>query len=265
MCTTVISVDPQSDVPVLLVGVRDEFADRAWLRPARHWPEHPELFGGVDLLAGGTWLAVRPDVPRVACVLNGHGEGAPEVGRLTRGALPLRLAADGELGELEAQRYDPFHLVCATPDSVRLWSWNSRTLTERVLGAGLHVIVNSGLEGSDDHEGPGDEQMQARIDYFRPLLEGASRPGPRVGVGFGDGDGESRDVEVERAWGAWFSLVSGAGLDPADERALVLRRTIDERQWGTSSLSLLALTRTAARYDFCGNPADSDPTWSRVL
>ena len=65
MCTTVISVDPQSDVPVLLVGVRDEFADRAWLPPARHWPEHPELVGGVDLLAGGTWLAVRPDVPRV--------------------------------------------------------------------------------------------------------------------------------------------------------------------------------------------------------
>jgi hypothetical protein len=146
-----------------------------------------------------------------------------------------------------------------------LWSWNSRTLAERVLGAGLHVIVNSGLEGSDDHEGPGDEQMQARIGYFRPLLEKVSRPGPRVGDGDGGEDGESWDGEVERAWGAWFSLVSGAGLDPADERALVLRRTVEERQWGTSSLSLVALSRTGARYDFCGNPADSNPTWSRIL
>lgn len=266
MCTTVISVDPHSDVPVLLVGVRDEFSDRPWLPPARHWPERPELVGGVDLQAGGTWLAVRPDVPRVACVLNGHGEAAPEAGRLTRGELPLRLAADGEFGGLEAERYDPFHLVCATPDAVRLWSWNGRTLTERTLGSGLHVVVNSGLEGADDHEGPGDEQMRARIDYFRPLLEKAPRPEPSAGDGADDRravDG-TRDVGVEHAWGAWLPLVSGAGLDPADERALVLRRTIETRQWGTSSLSLVALARTGARYDFCGNPADANPTWSDI-
>src|SRR5207302_1817678 len=94
VCTTVISIDPHSDVPVLLVGVRDEFFDRPWLPPGRHWPDHPELVGGEDLQARGTWLAVQPEVPRVACVLNGHGEAAPEDRRLTRGVLPLRLAAE---------------------------------------------------------------------------------------------------------------------------------------------------------------------------
>src|SRR5436305_8441788 len=58
VCTTVVSIDPHSDVPVLLLGVRDEFSDRPWLPPDRHWPEYPELFGGRDLQAGGTWLAV---------------------------------------------------------------------------------------------------------------------------------------------------------------------------------------------------------------
>ena len=255
MCTTVVSIDPHSAVPVLLVGVRDEFADRPWLPPDRHWPDHPELVGGQDLQARGTWLAVQPEAPRVACVLNAHGEAASDARRLTRGELPLRLAADGQPSDFDPARYDPFHLVCAAPDATRLWSWNGHTLTERALGSGLHVIVNSGLEGDDDHDGPGDEQMRARIDYFRPLLEKAPRPEPRV-------NGED---DAERAWGAWLPLVGGAGLDPADERALVLRRIIDERQWGTSSLSLVALTRTAARYDFCGNPADPNPTWSRVL
>jgi hypothetical protein len=241
---------------VLLVGVRDEFLDRPWLPPARRWPRRPQLVGGQDLQALGTWLAVNPGVPRVACVLNAHGEPAADARRLTRGELPLRFAADGEAGDLDITRYDPFHLVWATPESVRLWSWNGATLDERPLHTGLHIIVNSGLEGADDSAGPGVAQMRARIEHFRPLLEKAPRPEPEPGSGAGD---------VESAWGEWLPLVGGAGLDFADARALVLRRSIDEKQWGTSSLSLVALTRTAARYDFCGNPGEAHPIWSRVL
>lgn len=252
MCTTVVGIDPHSPVPVLLVGVRDEFSDRPWRAPGRHWPEHPALVGGQDLQASGTWLAVNPAARRVACVLNAHGETPPESRRLTRGRLPLRLAADGELGGFDPTRYEPFHLVCAAPGSTRLWSWNGRTLDERALDAGLHIIVNTGLEGTDGAEGPGPAQMRARIDYFRPLLEKALRPEPQEGA-------------TGAAWGEWLPLVTGAGLDPMDPRALVLRRTIDERPWGTSSVSLVALGPAAVRYDFCANPQDARPTWSHIL
>src|ERR1700737_3791330 len=112
MCTTVVSIDPYSPVPVLMVGVRDEFLERPWLPPDRHWPRHPQLVGGQDLQALGTWLAVHPQAPRVACVLNGHGEVAGDSRRLTRGWLPLLLAGEGNLGDLDPTRYDPFHLVC---------------------------------------------------------------------------------------------------------------------------------------------------------
>lgn len=254
MCTTVVSVDPHSPVPMLVVGVRDEFLDRPWLPPGRHWPERPQLVGGQDLQALGTWLAVRPGpgAPRVACVLNGHGEPAEDSRRRTRGELPLLLAGDGEPGDLDPTRYDPFHLVRATPESAHLWSWNGRALVEHSLDAGLHVIVNSGLEGVADHDGPGDEQMLARIDYFRPLLDKASRPEPSDGA-------------TAAVWGEWLSLAAGTGLDPGDDRALVVRRTIDDDRWGTSSLSLVALTRNGVRYDFCANPVDAHPIWSRVL
>ncbi|MEU2632929.1 NRDE family protein, partial [Kitasatospora sp. NPDC007106] len=60
MCTVFVSFDPGSPVPVVVLAARDEYADRAWLPPARHWPDRPRLLGGLDLLAGGTWLAVDP-------------------------------------------------------------------------------------------------------------------------------------------------------------------------------------------------------------
>ena len=254
MCTTVVSIDPYSAVPVLMAGVRDEFLDRPWLPPGRHWPGHPQLVGGQDLQAAGTWLAVNPQLPRAVCVLNGRGEMAADSRRLTRGGLPLRVAEDGGLGDLDPTRYDPFHLVSVTPESAVLWSWDGSTLAERPLEAGLHFIVNSGLEGGADRadrdDSPG-AQMRARIDHVRPLFEKAARPEP--------GDGAAA------AWGEWLSLVCGAGIDPGDARALVLRRAIGDRPWGTSSVSLVALTRTSARYDFCANPADAHPTWSQVL
>src|SRR5690349_19415477 len=105
MCTAVVSIEPGSPFPVLLAGIRDEFHDRPWTPPARHWPDRPELIGGQDLLAGGTWLAAHPGVPRVGCVLNGRGVHAPEAKRQSRGDLPLRYAADGALDGLEYERY----------------------------------------------------------------------------------------------------------------------------------------------------------------
>lgn len=252
MCTAILSIDPNSPVPALLVGVRDEFLDRPWRAPGRYWPRWPHLVGGKDLEAGGTWLAVHPAVPRVATVLNGHGGAAGQSRRLSRGRLPLLLAEDGELGDIDPTRYDPFHLLCATPDAARMWSWNGEKLAERTLGPGLHIIVNSGLEAADEDEHPGAEAMRARVAYLRPLLQGAHRPEPRSGAARG-------------AWGAWFPHALGGGLDTGDPRALVVRGMAGERRWGTSSVSLVALARDGARYDFCPDPVATPALWSPIL
>ena len=60
MCTVAVSLEPGDPVPLLLLGIRDEFTGRPWRPPARHWPGSP-LIGGIDEQAGGTWLAVHPD------------------------------------------------------------------------------------------------------------------------------------------------------------------------------------------------------------
>ncbi|MBO2449881.1 NRDE family protein [Actinomadura barringtoniae] len=271
MCTAIVSVDPSSPVPVLLVGVRDEFVARSWDPPARHWPDRPRLVGGRDQRAGGTWLAVDPDVPRAATVLNGRGRMAPEAGRLSRGELPLRVAADGKPGDLDLPRFDPFHLIGAEavlplgadpqtpgapPDrayAVRMWSWDGEEMVERSLGPGLHLVVNRGLEGGgpsgDDTE---DAHMSRRIEHFRPRLAAAARPEPRPGG-------------TVTGWGEWLPLIEGDGLPRTDKRALLpLIDLGGGRVWGTTSVSLVALARNGIGYEFSPSPGDPG-AWTTIL
>jgi uncharacterized protein with NRDE domain len=237
MCTAIVGYAPGAPVPVLLAGVRDELVDRPWLPPARHWPDRPALVGGLDERAGGTWLAVDASAPRVACVLNGHGASIPEEGRRSRGELPLRLAATGTF-DADPGRFEPFHLIGAVPDAVTLWSWDGARLTERKLEPGLHIVVNSGLaepgaQGGDDH-------MSARVAHFRPRFEAALR---------------------DRA--AWLRVLDGDGLDPAEDRALIVRRDLgDGRTWGTTSVTLVALG-SGVGYDFSAAPGHHD-AWHPV-
>lgn len=258
MCTAILSIEPGA--PVLLAGIRDEFIGRAWEPPARHWPEYPGVIGGRDLVAGGTWLAVEPAARRVSTVLNGRGRAAPADLRRSRGVLPLHAAAQGKLVPGDAAAFDPFLLISAEPDGAVLWAWDGERLTERELGPGLHFVVNSGLAADLDHtsaagDEPGREHELARIARFLPRLRAdtrlATRPAPRPGL------------PAAQAWGAWFPLVNGDGLSSHDPEALIVRREFGDRIWGTTSVSLVALSAGEVRYDFNGVPADST-AWQPV-
>jgi hypothetical protein len=258
MCTMLISVEPAAEVPVLLAFARDEVQGRDWKLPARHWPATPDLVGGLDLLAGGTWLAVRPgDVgvpPRAACLLNGFGRPADAERRVSRGRLPLLAAAGEPIERVELPRYDPFHLVVATVDDVSILSWNGAELTGRGLGAGAHLIANSGLEErTADPAAPEHARalIEARAAHFRPRLEAVRRPAP------------GRTGDTASAWGDWLRLADGDGLDVTDPRALVARRVWEDgHTWHTSSVSLLALSAAGVRYDI--NPTPGSAGWLQV-
>ncbi|ETK38068.1 hypothetical protein MPTA5024_00715 [Microbispora sp. ATCC PTA-5024] len=243
MCTVIVSVEPDAGTPVLLAGVRDEFVTRPWMSPDRHWPGHPGLVGGRDLEAGGTWLAADPAARRVAALLNGHGAAAPSEIRRSRGSLPLLAAADGVLPPLDLRAYDPFHLVVAGLDGVRVWSWDGGRVVEEKLPRGVHMLVNSGWERGDDNP---------RVAWFRPRFAAAERPDWRDG-------GSPR-----RFWGEWLDLASGGGLAVDDPRALVFsRRLEDGRVFASLSVTLVALSPDGLRYDFCPRP-DDPGTWHRV-
>jgi hypothetical protein len=264
MCTVVLSLAPEDPVPLLLLGVRDEFTGRPWQRPARHWPaEWSPLIGGLDEQAGGTWLAVYPALSRVGCILNGRGEFAPPDRRRSRGELPLRAAAEGQvaLKELcQAQetlsRYDPFYLVCADLSpypSVLVLGWDGVTAELAELEPGTHVLTNAGHmypPGRDNLQMPPDEKAA----WFGPKFA-AHRP---------SGDPAAT---IRAAWGDWLTLAAGDGLSAAEPGAIIVRRELpDGRVYGSTSVTLVALAADGRlRYDFHPDPQEGTPaTWYSV-
>jgi Transport and Golgi organisation 2 len=257
MCTVVVSLAPAAPVPLLLLGIRDEFTGRPWRPPARHWPGSP-LVGGIDEQAGGTWLAVHPGLPRVGCILNGRGELAPPDRRRSRGELPLRAAAEGPgfLSKLHDDRealasYDPFYLVCADLDTVLLLGWDGTDAALTELGPATHVLTNAG------HMYP-----PGRDNLARPPDEKAARFGPKFAASRPSGDPAAT---LGDAWGDWLALADGDGLAATEPGAIVVRRELpDGRVWGSTSATLVALARDGrVRYDF--QPVPADPaTWYSV-
>jgi hypothetical protein len=268
MCTALLSIEP--GLPVLLVGVRDELMDRVWEPPGPHWPDLPDLVGGLDLQAGGTWLAVSSRHRQASCVLNARGKLAPPASRLSRGVLPLQAAAGEPIDKNALANTDPFHLITAEPDRALWQSWDGHALTERELGPGLHFAVNSGLaadlnpplpESSASQTENGRTHELARIAHFLPKILAATRPNPLP-----PDPTASRQPgqSVAAAWGEWFPLLNGDGLDTDDDRALIVRRDLgDGRFWGTTSISLVALSPGGLRYDFTGRPGDA-ASWYTV-
>ena len=238
-------------MPLLLLGFRDEFTGRVWRPPARHWPGSP-LVGGRDEEAGGTWLALHPDLPRVSCLLNGRVEQPPPPKKpRSRGELPLLAAADGEQALKQLQEdhatltdFNPFFLICADPTSVLMLSWDGTRAALEDLGPGTHLITNTG------HTYPsGAEDDKAR--HFGPRFA-AYRP---------DADPAAA---IPDAWGEWITLACGDNLPGDDPAAIIARRDLpDGRLWGTTSVSLVALGADRLRYDF--QPVPADPaTWYSV-
>ncbi|MCC9307316.1 NRDE family protein [Kitasatospora sp. RB6PN24] len=240
MCTAFVSIDPGSAVPVLLLAVRDEYTDRQWLPPGCHWPSRPAITGGLDLHAGGTWLAVTGcREPVTACLLNGFGPRVPRHRRRSRGEIPL-VAASGQRID-RPERYDPFHLILARPGGARVLSWSGNTLQDSELPTGLSIVLNNGLGGQAGASGCPPHihaTMAARTAHFRARLQAVARPEPAFGP---------PDV----AWGQWLPIARGDGLPPDDPAALIRRlEPPGGRVWGTVSLSLVALAPGRVRYDF---------------
>jgi hypothetical protein len=246
-------------MPLVLLGVRDELVGRPWRPPARHWPGSP-LVGGIDEQAGGTWLAVRPDIPRVACLLNGRGAEADPARRRSRGELPLRAATDGagvlkELADDPAalRAYDPFYLVCAVSDAATLLSWDGTSASTRDLAPGTHLLTNAGHAYPPDPTHPDDPAAEPKALHFAAKFA-ASRPSADPAL------------PVAEAWGGWLTLARGDDRDPADPGAIIARRDLaDGRVWGTTSVTLVGLAPDALRYDFQASTGSPDGWYPVVV
>jgi uncharacterized protein with NRDE domain len=146
MCLILLAWQTHPQFPLVVAANRDEFYARP-SAPAGPWPDHPEILGGRDLEAGGTWLGVGPG-GRFAAVTNVREPGAPK-GERSRGALTRDFLVGGAepgpyAGAIDGSRYSGFNLLVA--DQHELWYRSNRDGAARQLGPGLYGLSNHLLD-----------------------------------------------------------------------------------------------------------------------
>ncbi len=85
MCLVAIAWQAHPHYPLILLGNRDEFHGRPTVA-AGWWPEAPDVFGGRDLQAGGSWLGISR-TGRLAVVTNNPLRPPSAGQRMSRGHL----------------------------------------------------------------------------------------------------------------------------------------------------------------------------------
>jgi len=161
-----------------------------------------------------------------------------------------RLAGDPDI----LASYDPFHLICATPDSVTALTWlgsDQQAQHERPevrrLPPGTHLFTNAGhafpVEPGDPADDPKAAHFAEKFTAARPSADPA--------------------LPLAQAWGDWLTLAAGDGLDPADPAAIIVRHDLPGGQvYGTTSVTLVALADASVRYDFQPHPGNRDGWYS---
>lgn len=145
MCIAYLAYQISLEWPIIMATNRDEFHARPSLAAAP-WSHAPSILGGLDLMAGGTWLAAHQD-GRVACLTN-YREPKSEQGQApSRGHLISRYlqAEQGALRYLQevqqqAAQYNGFNIILG--DAQHLYYFSNKQGQIQPLESGHHVLSN---------------------------------------------------------------------------------------------------------------------------
>jgi len=219
----------------MLAANRDERVDRPWDPPGRWWPDRPDIVGGRDRNAGGTWMAVN-GASVVCCVLNRPGSLGPAPDKESRGILPLHALEKKTAGEaaeavaaLDAGKFRPFNLILADASTAIFQCADGSGPVETApLPSGVHMVT---ARDPDDPESP-------RVARYLPRFRTALPPDPAIGD-----------------WESWTKILADRSGLPGSEINVPVRAG-----FGTVSSSLLAIPRQGNPiWLFAAGPPDHAP------
>lgn len=179
MCTLAIYFRHFTNFPVVVAANRDEYLDRPALPPTI-LAEHPEIVGGRDLRAQGTWLGIN-EYGMVAGLLNRRNGDAPnDLSLRSRGLLCLdvlgfenaRRAAQFVAAQ-DARAYNPFNLLIASRDAAFVTYNRFGRIEVVALSPGFHLLTNIDI---DDFECPRISRSYNRFAELGADAEFASNP-----------------------------------------------------------------------------------------
>jgi len=173
MCLIFLSVDDHPDYKLIVAANRDEFYARK-TSPASYWSDQPEILGGRDLEAGGTWMAITRQ-GKVGMVTNYRdlkniNPNAPSRGHLVSDYLLNGVDATVYLKEvhLGADRYNGFNLIVGKIDDLHYYSNYQSKIVK--LKPGFYGLSNHLLDTPWPKVSRGKEKIQSVVakDHFSP-------------------------------------------------------------------------------------------------
>lgn len=147
MCLAAFSLRESGPYPFVFAANRDEFHSRA-SAPAGWWEDHCDVFGGRDLVAGGSWLAVDRR-GRIAAVTNFRDQIAAEYsrsrGKLVENFLRDSISAADYVAALQSNLadYGPFNLILF--DGQELHYASNRASKEKLSTNSVYALSNARL------------------------------------------------------------------------------------------------------------------------
>ena len=149
MCLILFSWKDHPVYDLVLAANRDEFFDRPTAF-ADHWVDAPNVIGGRDLNAGGTWIGVNQQNGKIAALTNYRDplnirEDAPSRGHLTAQYLTGEIGPKEYLNRLIscASQYNGFNLLIGDLNSI--WYFSNISMEITLLKPGTYGLSNGHL------------------------------------------------------------------------------------------------------------------------
>jgi len=148
MCLILFAHHATPQYKLVVIANRDEYHQRE-AKPAAFWQDSPDIFGGIDCSAGGSWLSVDKK-GRFAAITNIRKPPFIKDSPLSRGEIISQFlsgeqTAEEFMSELKKKDhlYGLFNLLLF--DNTGLWHYSSDTHQSQAIAKGIHGLSNAHL------------------------------------------------------------------------------------------------------------------------
>ncbi len=150
MCLIVFAWQLMPSTPLIAAANRDEFYDRPAL-PAGWWEDHPNVYAGRDLHAGGTWMGITRE-GRFAAITNIRGPAERKTDTPSRGGLVSDYLASDltpqeyvEQISTRTEHFNGFNLLVGNRDTLIWFSnrGNGNPRNGKPLWPGIYGLSNA--------------------------------------------------------------------------------------------------------------------------
>jgi len=178
MCVIYLAFDQHPEHPLIVLANRDEYFNRP-SQSAAYWDDLPYIYGGRDLVGGGTWLGVTKS-GRFAAVTN-YRDPSAAIGSRSRGGLVADFLKSEfsakhylEQVKIASNEYSGFNLLAGeiSRDRREIFYFSNRGPDVQKLSPGIYGLSNHLLDTPWPKVAKGKAQFTNLLSSSKLPLEG---------------------------------------------------------------------------------------------